>query len=76
MFVLTPFTMYVSNIGASGGEQKPLITLAYMINITIYGAAIISILTSCFYRRWLKKNWWFILIIILTVIPVIILLRD
>lgn len=76
MFVLTPIFMYISNIDASGGEQKPLITLGHMIVITIYGAPIVSILSSLLYRKWLIKNWWFIFIVILTIIPTVGLLRD
>lgn len=46
MFVLTPVFMFISNVGASGGEQKPLTTLVNMLIVTIYGAAIFSILTG------------------------------
>ena len=69
MIILTPVCMYISDIGASGGEQKPLTTLASMVEVGIYGATIISILTPLFFRHWFKKNWWFILVIILTIIP-------
>jgi len=69
MIVLTPIFMYISNIGASDGEQKPLTTLATMIDITIYGAAILSISNALIFRRWLKRNWWFVFIIALTIIP-------
>jgi hypothetical protein len=69
MIVLIPVFMYISNIGASGGEQKPLTTLATMIIVAIYGAAIFSILTPFLFRQWFKKNWWFSFVIILTVIP-------
>ena len=70
MLILTPVFMFVSNIGASGGEQKPLTTLAKMIVVTIYGAAILSILTAILFRQWFKKNWWYIFIIALTIVPV------
>ncbi len=76
MIVLTPILMYVSNIGASGGEQKPLTTLATMIIVSIYGAAILSIMAALLYTQWIKKNWWFAFIIILTIIPVIFDLLD
>jgi hypothetical protein len=69
IIILTPVFMYISNIGASGGEQKPLTTLATMIVVTIYGVAIFSILTPLLFRQWFKKNWWFSFVIILTVIP-------
>ena len=69
MIILTPVFMYISNIGASGGEQKPLTTLATMIVVGIYGAAIFSILTPLLFRQWFKKNWWFSFVIILTIIP-------
>jgi hypothetical protein len=68
MIILTPVFMYISNIGASGGEQKPLTTLATMIVVGIYGAAIFSLLTPLLFRQWFKKNWWFSFVIILTVI--------
>jgi hypothetical protein len=70
MVVLTPVFMFISNIGASGGEQKPLTTLATMIVVTIYGAAMLSVLTSLLYSQWFKKHWWFSIVIILTIIPV------
>ena len=69
MIILTPVCMYISNIGASGGEQKPLTTLATMIVVAIYGTAIFSILTPLLFRQWFKKNWWFSFVIILTIIP-------
>ena len=69
MIILTPVFMYITNIGASGGEQKPLTTLAAMIVVAIYGAAIFSILTPLLFRQWFKKNLWFSLVIILTIIP-------
>ena len=69
MIILTPVFMYISNVGTSGGEQKPLTTLATMIVVAIYGAAIFSILTPLLFRRWFKKNLWFSLVIILTIIP-------
>ena len=69
MIILTPVCMYTSNIGASGGEQKPLTTLALMVEVGIYGATIISILTPFFFKHWFKKNWWFSFVIILTIIP-------
>lgn len=69
MIVVTPILMYISNIGASGGEQKPLTTLATMIIVAIYGAAILSVLTPFLFRQWFKKNWWFSFVIILTIIP-------
>src|SRR5690348_14599521 len=71
MIILTPIFMYISNIGASGGEQKPLTTLVTMTVVTIYGAAIFSILTPYLFRQWFKKNRWFIFVIILTVIPTV-----
>ncbi len=76
MIILTPVFMYISNIGASGGEQKPLITLATMIVVAIYGAAIFSILTPLLFRQWFKKNWWFSFIIVLTIIPAVYDLWD
>ena len=71
MIVLTPILMFISNNGASGGEQKPLTTLATIIVVAIYGAAILSILTPLVFRQWFKKNWWFCFIIILTIIPAV-----
>ncbi len=71
LIVLTPIMMFISNIGASGGEQKPLTILATMIAVTIYGAAVLSVLTSFLYRQWFKRNWWFGFVIILTLIPVV-----
>lgn len=72
MIILTPVFMYVSNIGASGGEQKPLTTLATMIVVTIYGAAIISVLTPFLFKEWFKKNWWwFCFIIGIAIFPTI-----
>ena len=71
MIVLTPIFMYISNIGASGGEQKPLTTLSTMTVVAIYGAAIFSILTPFLFRQWFKKNQWFIFVVILTVIPAV-----
>jgi magnesium-transporting ATPase (P-type) len=70
MMILTPVCMYISNIGASDGEQKPLTTLATMFVVAIYGAAIFSIVTPLLFRHWFKKNWWFSFVIILTIIPV------
>lgn len=69
MIVLTPIFMFISNIGASGGEQKPLTTLATMILVTLYGLTILSIATAIIFRQWFKKNWWFIFVIVLTIIP-------
>jgi hypothetical protein len=63
--------MYISNIGASGGEQKPLITLGHMMVITIYGAPVVSVLSSLLYWKWFIRNWWFIFIIILTIITTV-----
>lgn len=76
MLVLTPVFMFVSNIGASGGEQKPLTTLATMVSVTIYGAAIFSTLTPFVFRQWLKKNWWFAFVILGTLVPVARLMKD
>lgn len=75
MIVLTPIFMFISNIGASGGEQKPLTTLATMIVVTIYGASILSILTPFLFRQWFKRNRGFSFVIALTLIPVIIDMR-
>lgn len=69
MIVLTPIFMFISNIGASGGEQKPLTTLATMIVATFYGLTILSISTAIIFRQWFKKNWWFVFVIALTIIP-------
>ncbi len=60
MIVITPILMYTSNIGASGGEQKPLITLVTMLILTLIGATIISIVTSFIFKTWIKSNKWFI----------------
>jgi hypothetical protein len=76
MLVLTPVFMFISNIGASGGEQKPLTTLVTMINVTIYGAAIFSVLTPFLFKQWFKKNWWFVLVIVGTLVPVVRLMKD
>ena len=73
MLILTPFFMYVSNIGASGGEQKPLTTLAAMIAVAIYGAAFISALTPLFFKKWFKRNGWFTIIIFITFITVVVI---
>lgn len=68
MILLTPIFMIISNMGASCGEQKPLTTLAEMIVVTSYGAAIISLLTPFFYTDWFKRNWkWFCVITLLFV---------
>jgi hypothetical protein len=69
MVVLTPICMFISNIGASGGEQKPLTTLVTMILVTLYGLTILSISTAIIFRQWFKKNWWFVFVIALTIIP-------
>ena len=76
MMVLTPIFMYISNIGAAGGEQKPLITLGHMMVITIYGAPVVAILSSLLYRKWFLRNWWFVFIIILTIIITVWLTKD
>lgn len=65
MVVLTPILMYTSNIGASGGEQKPLTTLATMPILTLIGASIISIVTPFLFRTWSKSNIWFIILMVL-----------
>ncbi len=70
MVVLTPLFMFISNVGASGGEQKPFTTLATMILVTILGTAIISVLTPFFFREWFRKNLWFTIFIIITIIPI------
>ena len=64
MIVLTPVLMITSEIGASGGEQKALIMLAKMINIAIYGAAILSLGLPFFFSKWFKNNLWFSIVII------------
>ena len=70
MIVLTPILMVVSEIGASGGEQKAFTTLATMIIVTIIGAAAISILTLFLFSEWFKKNLLVTIIVILaTTIP-------
>ena len=76
MIMLTPILMFVSNIGASGGEQKPLTTLATMIAVTIYGSALFSIVTPFIYRQWFRQNLWFSFIILLTLTPVAKLIYD
>ena len=65
MVVLTPILMYTSNIGASGGEQKPLTTLVTMPILTLIGATIISIVTPFIFRTWSKSNKWFIVLAVL-----------
>jgi hypothetical protein len=65
MVILTPILMYRSNIGASGGEQKPLTTLATMTILTLIGATIISIVTPFILRTWSKSNKWFIVLTVL-----------
>jgi len=70
MIILTPIFMYISNIGASGGEQKPLETMATMIAVTIYVAAIFSLLIPFIFRRWFMHNWRFVFIIPFILIPV------
>ena len=65
MVVLTPILMYTSNIGASGGEQKPLTTLVTMPILTLIGATIISIVTPFIFRTWSKSNKWFIVLTVL-----------
>ena len=65
MIVLTPILMFISNIGASGGEQKPLTTLATMPILTLIGATIICIVTPFIFRKWSKSNKWFIVLTIL-----------
>jgi hypothetical protein len=69
MILLTPLFMFISNISASGGEQKPLTTLATMIVVTFYGLTILSISTAIIFRQWFKRNWWFSIVIALTIIP-------
>jgi len=64
MIVLTPVVMITSEIGASGGEQKALTMLAKMINIAIYGAAILSLGLLYFFPKWFKNNLWFTIVII------------
>ncbi|MEX6690065.1 hypothetical protein QTN47_21330 [Danxiaibacter flavus] len=76
MIMLTPVFMYISNIGASGGEQKPLVTLATMIEVTVYGAAIFSLLTPFVFKLWFKKNWYFVFVILFILIPVAIDVWD
>lgn len=76
MIILTPVFMYISNIGASGGEQKPLETLATMIEIIVYGAAIFSLLTPFVFKPWFKQNWRFIFVIPFIIIPVAIDVWD
>ena len=69
IFVLTPILMYTSNIGATGGEQKPITTFATMATLLVLGSAIISILIPFFFWKWFKKNWWFSVFIVLTIVP-------
>ena len=69
MIILTPILMFISNVGASGGEQKPLITLATMIVVTLYGLTTLSISSAIIFRHWFKRNWWYVFVIAITIIP-------
>ncbi len=69
MVVLTPILMYTFDVGASGGEQKPLSTLSSMIEVFVYGTALICSSILLFYWKRVKKNWWFIILLVLTLLP-------
>jgi hypothetical protein len=70
MIVLTPILMVVSEIGASGGEQKAFTTLGNMIIVTIIGASVLSIVTPFLFKQWFKKNIITAIVIILsTAVP-------
>ncbi len=69
MVLLTPIFMYTSDIGASGGEQKPLSTLASMIEVFVYGTAVICVSILFFYWKWVKRNWRFSIFLVSTLLP-------
>lgn len=52
-FIVIPF----ASMGHSGGEQVPLTLFAFAIGPTIWGYFLISIITTLFFRKWLKNYW-------------------
>jgi len=44
--------------GHSGGEQIPLISLGYALNVLIYGTIIISAVIPFLYNAWFRKYWY------------------
>ncbi len=76
MLILTPILMYTSNIGHSGGEQKPLTTLAAMLTTIVICSPIICIGSALLFRQWFKQNWWFSIFIILTIVPALVFIKE
>ncbi len=70
MLVLTSIFAILSEIGASGGEQRFFSTLSFMLLLTVVGIAVIAVLIPFIYKQWFKSNIQaLILLIVIIVIP-------
>ncbi|GAB3830137.1 hypothetical protein [Pontibacter rugosus] len=59
--IVTGFSIVVVplilGLTSSGGEQKPLIWIAFALKYIILGFMLLSILTTLVFKEWVKKCW-------------------
>lgn len=56
--IITVGGMILLGVATTGGEQKPLLFLVFMLKVTVYSIFIISILSIPFYLQWVRKYWY------------------
>lgn len=76
MMVSTAMLMLFSGIGFTYDPQKHFITYGFMIIITIYGVAILSILAVFFFGNWFKQNLWFSFVIFFSTVVAMIDMKE
>jgi hypothetical protein len=58
LFVIFCVSIPFLSRGYVGGDQRPLILLAYAVDVLVYGFFILSIFTTVLFWRWFKKHWY------------------
>ncbi|WP_192823327.1 hypothetical protein [Rufibacter sp. LB8] len=70
------FIPIILALTSSGGEQKPLIWLAYSLPYIFGGYGLLSILTSLLFKQWFKKHWFINVAIFAVVVFLFLLTID
>lgn len=47
----------ILSIGHSAGEQRPLILFAYLLEVSVYGLLVISMIIPIVSFKWFRKFW-------------------
>ena len=53
----------ILGLTTSGGEQKPLIWMALVIEPILWGFMLLSVLTTLMFQEWAKKYWYINLLV-------------